>query len=1175
MKQESVCLTPAQREAVQSLDADCIVSAGAGSGKTRVLVERFLHILDRFGDDPELTEKMVAITFTEKAATEMKDRVRKGMKERLRHARRQKNVVEEQRWYRMLTESERIRITTIHSFCTRLLQDYPIEAGVEPGFSVMNEVEAQLLLKESVEASLSPMMDCPGANYLEQWMTSRSFERCISTLTDVYSMMVGNGWRPEDLARRTSDHLSMVTRQLEDKWRSGKDSLLLASAPLMDVNGGKKVTEFQSAWPDLKREIVSAGDPKALLPILEEANHLLKGNWGRKEEIVSLRHRMKEHLEHMLEVTQGLLLLPTEQKMTEGICCLLEMVDRRFAQAKQERSMLDFDDLQTRAVRLLREHPDVLNRERDRIQYLMVDEYQDTNDAQKQLVDLLCEPHACPGKLFVVGDPKQSIYRFRGAEVNVFGQTRKEILSRDGREVVLVDNFRSDVYLVDFVNGLFSRLMSQDRNSPNYYQETIARQDSTGEGRVEFFSVPDQKACPNGKDPRMIEAAGIARRIRQLIDEGTPPGEIAVLFQAMTHIKKYEQELVRQGIPFYVVKGRGFYDRQEVMDVLHYLRFLADPEDALALTGVLRSPFCGVSDETILALTREKDWMKSLECWMDIREISERERVKLKGFMAHLAKVRQWLGRISVAELIEHLLEDSGYRQVLWATPQGKQACANLDKLVSMARDEQIQPVYSLRSFLQSVEQWQTVQQETEATVEPAEGNSVKLMTIHQAKGLEFPVVFVPDLSRSPNRSDCDVSVDQQAGLVVRLQGITDTSGESYRWLRWLEKEKELEREESVRLFYVAATRAKSRLILSGQPLQHKGIKKGEGIFSAATWSEWLDALFGFCNMPEENGVWALDDKGLAMHVWFWKEEESMSPSVETSLLDHSEFPESTVSDPESEDMSVATAPRGWTPEDRKPISVSDFMLLVHCPRKYFYARILGLFFPERLMERESTDREKEEGISLSPQLKGEIVHKMIENISEAADETELEDLFSQVMNRFGISTIRRERVKTEIFSHLKTYRNSRLHQNRELNSEMKKEARFIHEWAGLEIEGVIDRLHRTSDGSWELVDYKTNDIEASRVMETAKEYLPQLQLYVLAAKEVWGLDVSQATLFFLKPDQEFSWKVDQQWIQQAKKKLVETADQLRQGKEIGDYPPDPGKQCRYCHYQRICEAFQ
>src|SRR5690606_2431536 len=171
------------------------------------------------------------------------------------------------------------------------------------------------------------------------------------------------------------------------------------------------------------------------------------------------------------------------RQLTEGLLSLLTLVHHRLTRTKGERNAVDFDELQTRAVRLLRDHPEVLQQVRQSIRYLMVDEFQDTNDAQKQLIDCLCSGEEEPGKLFVVGDAKQSIYRFRGAEVSLFSQTREEILSRGGQEVALVDNFRSDPFLVDFVNGLFQRLMSSDPTSPNHYRETVAQKERLGEAR--------------------------------------------------------------------------------------------------------------------------------------------------------------------------------------------------------------------------------------------------------------------------------------------------------------------------------------------------------------------------------------------------------------------------------------------------------------------------------------------------------------------------------------------------------------------------------------------------------------------------------------------------------------------------------------------------------------------
>lgn len=1170
-------LTPSQQQAVDSLDVDCIVSAGAGSGKTRVLVERFLHILDREGDEPDILERIVAITFTEKAATEMKNRIRDGMKRRLEQAQKQGDPVEEQRWYRLLTEAERSRITTIHSFCARLLRDHPVEADVDPGFSIMDEATARTLLRETVEKALPQVVGAGETDEgaaLQRWITGWGTEGCLPWVAHLYTQMAGNGWEPEELSRRTRAHQEQVAEQLRREWQVKLDRLPGLAQPLLQLSGGKRVKAFQSAWPELEQELTAARDPEALLPPLRAIKELLKGNWGRKEEITGPRDQMKEQVDRLLQVTTSLLLLPEERQLTEGLLSLLTLVHHRLTRTKGERNAVDFDELQTRAVRLLRDHPEVLQQVRQSIRYLMVDEFQDTNDAQKQLIDCLCSGEEEPGKLFVVGDAKQSIYRFRGAEVSLFSQTREEILSRGGQEVALVDNFRSDPFLVDFVNGLFQRLMSSDPTSPNHYRETVAQKERLGEARVEFLPVPKKEALPEGQDPRDVEAERIACRIEELLKAGTPPGEIVLLFQAMTHVKRYEQALLRRRIPFHVVRGRGFFDRQEVIDVLHYLRWLVDPGDTLSLVGLLRSPFCGISDETLLMMTQEPGWEKAPERWLELAGLTVGEWSKLEGFIRQQAWARRQLGRVSVAQLVEGLLEDSGYLQVLWATPQGKQARANLDKLIHRIREEQGELSYSLDAFLRRVDEWQRVQQETEAAVEPAEGNSVKLMTIHQSKGLEFPVVILPDLSRSPTPHNADVEVDREAGLVVRLRGMTPIQGEPIRWLEWKEREKEQEREEFVRLFYVAVTRAKYRLLLSGVPLEHKGVKKGEGLLSAATWSEWLDGVFSFDRIDDEQGVWELEDPELTIQVRLPAGEAAAVMPEEPSLLDTGGWEppsDPLLSEKPLTPPAVAVMePRGWLPLDRMEISVSDLMLLKNCPRKYYYARVAGLSFP-LTEEGDPKSPANSEGFTLSPQQRGEIVHRLIETCPAPWEKTSIE--WGRILDNFGVPRSSQLQVKKQVQPLFETYLNSRHHLTLSRQSGVKREARWLQVLSGLEVEGIIDRMHRNPDGTWELVDYKTNEVEPGQVEKTAEEYLPQLQLYVLAAKETWGIAVDRATLFFLSPGVEKTWEVDDAWIHRALGDLEESARMLHQGEGIDDYPPRPGYRCGYCEYRKICSA--
>lgn len=1180
---QGISLTPEQREAAHLLDADCIVSAGAGSGKTRVLVERFLHILSLYGDDPAILDSIVAITFTEKAATEMKGRIRRQLAERMEEAERSGRREEADRWYRLMVESERAAIMTIHAFCARLLRDFPVEAGVDPQFAVLDEAEARLLLRDAVREELLSGAGTSGDSPLLDWLAGIGISRGIETLSGAMRKMAGYGWTAEELGEITRRDLRRSAIRLKQVREETLIQFLEAGDALLEMRGGKRLKAFQAEWPRLREHFLREKGPEILLPAVERALELLKGHWGKDEDLRLLRDRMKEAGGNLAEALRGQLLLPAERETLDALLPLLARIEERYAAAKRERKALDFEDLQLLACRLLEEREDVRRRLRGRIRFLMVDEYQDTNGLQKRLIDTLRrrpDGSPAPGKLFVVGDPKQSIYRFRGADVSVFGKTRKELLAEGGREVTLKANFRSDPRLVRFANGLFSRLMPSGPGEPDGYREAEARGRAGGEGPcVEYLAVPGKEERA-GRSVREAEARLIARRIADLIAEGWRPGDIAVLFRAMTEVKRYEEELIRRGIPFYVVKGRGFYDRQEIADVLNLLRWLTDPEDTLALAGVLRSPFCAASDETLWWL-KEAGALGRPESWAEVEEIPAAEREKLEGFRRLAERAGRLMGRVPVADLIEEVLEESGYHLALWATPQGEQARANLEKLVRLARSRKGDSAYSPDLFLEEMELLIDQQTpETEAAVQSEGADSVKLMTIHQSKGLEFPVVIIPDLARRLPGGPDGMVVDEESGLAVRLYGPSGEALETARWLMAKEKERRLEREESVRLFYVAVTRAEKRLILSGVPEEHKEAKDGGEILSSGSWSKWLDAVLDYGRIDWEAGRWALSDGEGDLPIAVWGGEgEAPEENATRSALDRflEEMENGQTEVPDDEDWK-GMRPRGLTERDRVRVSVTRLMVLINCPRKYFYQYVIGMPSPEEEDRSAGTEEVEEDGAAgmLTPILKGNLVHRMLELLPDGPlPEEELSRLLRQAAAEMKLSPALLHRARKETEPLIRRFLSGRIHREARHCRKVMKEVPFFVRIAGLEMEGIIDRLQWNRRGEWELIDYKTNDVAPQEAEEAAEEYLPQLRLYALAARREWGIIPARATLFFLRPGVEVSFEVDGAWLDEADRMLESAAGTLKRGGTAADFAPRPGKRCAHCAYRWICEAAQ
>ncbi|MGA9174038.1 MAG: UvrD-helicase domain-containing protein, partial [Thermoactinomyces sp.] len=948
----SIYLTEEQERAVDTLNENSIVYAGAGSGKTRVLVERYLKILENSRFDPDVLEQIVAITFTEKAATEMKERIRKGIKAKWAEAQKSGDRESANGWRQLLAELIRARISTIHSFCYGLLKRYPLGAGLHPDFEVLDEMESRSMMLEAAEAAIRAEFAGNGETTatLRHWLVALGIEEAKRQLAGALERLSHYGWTEKRLREKTFRHLAAYRAGLEKKMREElplwEQSFLEAAEFLSSLKKGKRAEAFRRAWPDLRGEWQQKQTWPERLEMLQGIESSLKGNWGKAPGTEEALKTCKEMQERMALLYAELLHRDEEEAWLSLFCHLLEQTIIRYQKCKAERWGVDHNELQWRICECLERNQTVRAEVQAGIRYLLIDEFQDTNELQKRLIDLITKDeqgNVAPGKWFVVGDPKQSIYRFRGADVSLFQRTRAEMESRSlGNTHLLSNNFRSDPELISFINFVFSRIMDKDRSSPNYFQPLKAKREAEAtEAVVEWLKVPEKEELPPGLTEREAEAYLVAKRIKQMIDveNSARPAEIALLLRTMTHVKTWEQALRRMGIPCYVVKGRGFFEQQEVKDMLALLQLLIDPADHHAWAVVLRSPFCGVTDATITKIALFQSWKGTVFDWSRIEELDDGERQKLSFLGAFLKRMKARIGTVRIGDLLEASIQESGYLTVMWATDGGQQAAANLKKLIEQARGLKGFDAFSIPAYLDWVRKRAEEQaRETEAAIEPEHGDSVKIMTIHQAKGLEFPVVFLPDLHSAPQNRFPGCWVDEKIGLVSLLWDEKGLKFEPVRYQEAKERNRQLEWEESVRLFYVAVTRAEKRLILSGLL---KASKEAE----TTKWNEWLTGVLWLEKLDRERGEWRFSPDCLPIRLLELEEMREEKRGEKESILDALLSGET---DPcrlpawDDQDLSLLKM-ETWDGRDGLEISVTHWKSLFNCPRRYYYGTVMGI----------------------------------------------------------------------------------------------------------------------------------------------------------------------------------------------------------------------------------------
>jgi ATP-dependent helicase/nuclease subunit A len=742
------------------------VSAGAGTGKTTVLVERFVKAVCERGLD---VDSLLVITYTERAAGELRDRIRA----RLAEAGRPE----------LARELDAAWISTIHGFCHRLLRAHPFAAGIDPRFRILDDAQARVLQREAFELALAEL--CADGDEERLGLLSTYGVRALRRmLTGVHETLRAAG-RPLELELGERPGLHARVEDLGEAARA------------LAADGGAGETARATAARALE-VLAERTLPERLLDLGE-----LK---ARGERAVSYE-----------EARRGVEQAALDELAARDRDLLQELLERfgtAYRAAKDRESALDFEDLQLTARDLLRDDPAVRERESWRFRSIMVDEFQDTNRLQCEIVDLLAE--GPDGKeLFFVGDEFQSIYRFRHADVEVFRERREQ----SGGVLALTQNYRSRPEVLAAVNHLFSSEFGEEFQP----LEAAGRfPDPVFGAPVELLVTDKSSYAGTPTHWRRAEARHIAARVRQLVESGeASAGEIVLLFAAGTDAEHYEEELRRAGLQTYRATGRGYFGQQQVVDLLAYLRLLHNRYDDEALVTVLASPFVGISNDA-LALIRRAAPRRPLFLPFERglpADLSEEDRRLCRAFLQRFERIGAAAGRLSLEQLCERIVSDHDYDLAVLAQWDGRRRYANMRKLARLARSYEELRGRDIEGFVRFVREQEAVgARELEAVAEEEDADAVRLLTIHSAKGLEFKVVIVADAGRDRNAPSPDEILclpDGRFGFRV-ADPATGSRRPAFGYEQVRKAEREAERAERLRLYYVAMTRAIDRLIVSG-----------------------------------------------------------------------------------------------------------------------------------------------------------------------------------------------------------------------------------------------------------------------------------------------------------------------------------------------------------------------
>ncbi len=797
--------TPEQAAAIGVGGRDVLLEAGAGTGKTGVMVERYCRLACEEGVSPDA---ILAFTFTDKAAAELRQRIRGELSQRAEAG--------SERAAALLGVVGSAWVTTIHGFCNRVLAAHPVAAGIDPGFRVLDAPEATRAAREAFDEALAEFL-ADGDPAREETAAAFEIEGLRAIVAGVHAELRSRGEAEPRLPDPPpSDPVEAIAQAIEA--------------------AGTALEELKEDDP--KRELVEAGLARLSQPgpppELEELRGLRPES--KAKAVLPYREAIDAAVSRAAEAGEG------------GVAYghvgeLLRLFSRRYEAAKERRAGIDFEDLQILAARLL-ERAEIGEAYRHRFRHLLVDEFQDTNRLQLRLIEALRGPRS---ELIVVGDELQSIYGFRHADLDVFRAQRERIEQRTDAELMaLSGNFRSRPAVVAAVNALGAALLGSAYRPLRVGAERQDELPLTPGPAVELLLTArdgwdeegiELEPAIDGRTPLncLAEARFVAARLRELADAGVPRGEMVVLLRAFTHLDAYEDSLERAGLRPYVVGGRGYWSQQQVADVCALLATLANPLDDQALFGALASPACAVAPDTLWLLRRAAGARRHV--WGAVQqaagvredelaeperlaEIPEPERGLLREFVARIEALRERGPRLTLAGLVDAVVSETGYDLAVLLRPAGEARFANVRKLGRLAAEFEAREGRDLRGLLDFLAARAEIDTEAQAATAAEGHDGVRVMTVHNAKGLEFGVVAVPDLARSLLAGARPPLVllgrERPPRVGMQLRRLGSGSINLYEYAELLEEARGRDSEEGLRLFHVAATRAREHLILSG-----------------------------------------------------------------------------------------------------------------------------------------------------------------------------------------------------------------------------------------------------------------------------------------------------------------------------------------------------------------------
>lgn len=1168
-------LTSQQKAAIDSDARDILLSAGAGSGKTSTTVRRYERLItgeytDGRTVEPVEPSAILVFTFTDKAAGELRERIRD-----LRESRG--------REFSMSS----LWVGTFHSICARILRSHSLAAGVDPAFDVIDDVIANRLKESAYASALQKTAEVEGAipilSDFAQYTLKKGIQAAYGRLRAAGEF---NPVLPEPVGRSSED---IQIDLLKEAWSAKSDSSL-------GTRYVRQADNVIAALEETKPEDLT-------LDLLDSI------------EISKTSKYIHELCSKVEAAKRDLISRDIGPRYWKVLANLLFNYGKDYEAAKARRGGLDFEDLQLKSLDLLLRRPDIAETYREQFVEIMVDEFQDTNRLQMDLIDAL---RGNDTRLFTVGDEMQAIYGFRYADVELFRQRRDGVAFRlpedpekreagDRDEVrfeieplSLNANFRSQAPVIGAVNELGRRLEARieglrssdepggrtggtshefaDLNVGLLPPGDDPESESTeADARVEILLTEagtwkdtdfgplspkpgEEQHVKDGRGQHEAEALALAWHIRAAVEEGTPPGDIVVLLRTKTRMWLFEEALKQVGLKPYVVGGTGFWDTREGVDLRALLATVANPLDDEALTGTLAGPACGLSPSAIWLLARGREYGRPL--WPEVEKLAAtgiegidgEDRKRAASFTGAINALRVRQQGMPLPEVVHAAVSDTGYDLVnLMRDPSGY-GLANIRRVAEIAGEFESAEGRDLRGFVSWIDDSSRLDSEQAIATEDEGSDVIRLMTVHKAKGLEFPMVCVADLGRqlksnpesvlwiSP-RVDAPGKFD--TGLSLPRPGEAKSLG-LFGWDSLRDRARLETTDEELRIFHVAMTRAKRRLVLSGVA-NLEDVKDPTEAGSLAT------CLTQVCGEEEiANGI-AIPPPEAPTD----RKVEFPASHVEVTLVrpeDSDAF--SKVIEPEPDAELVDD--EGIPPLDRPPLaafpevplSYSALAQYVDCPARFFARRVLKMDEPQSPAGWGDSplDPLLEGAPRVDSTAFGLAVHELLEVLPSRRWQLPGDHEIRDVLGSHGVTGEREEATAREMVS---GFIGSVLGQKIR-SARVDVELPLLIEIDGVMVRGFADLLVDSPEMPM-ILDYKSNQLEGTSIDALMEKYDLQRNLYALAVSQALGVEqVETAFVFLREPASPVIDRFDSARLQAAREVVSGLVGAIARGEYLG-----------------------